>query len=329
VVSNASAWQARNVSQFPWLGVEIRHLVALAAVDRARSFRGAADELGYGQSAISQRIAQLERVVGCRLVQRSRGGHHVAVTPAGALLLEHVDSIVGRLKAARADVLAAVDGEQRAVRVGLPGALIGRLLPRLAARLNAAGQRLVPVDAASDQALLALLDESKLDIAVVELPLEGGRYEHRVLQVDPMVLLVQDDSPLARATAPLTASALARLPLIAVKGSRAQHRALAMLREDDPAEVVLEAQSEHTAQAFVGAGAGVAIMPALAVAGGDTRVKALSLDHLLPPRRLAACWLRDRRQIAGPHAVAATAEAVAEELDAIASVAPAAVAVAA
>ena len=128
---------------------------------------------------------------------------------------------------ARADVLAAVDGEQRAVRVGLPGALIGRLLPPLAARLNAAGQRLVPIDAASDPALLALLDESKLDIAVVELPLEADRYEHGVVQVDPMVLLVQAASPLARATAPLTAGALARLPLIAVKGSRAQHRVLA------------------------------------------------------------------------------------------------------
>ena len=77
-----------------WLGIELRHLTALEAVAREGSFGRAAKSLGYTQSAVSQQIAALERIVGARLVDRPGGPRPVSLTEAGELLLRHAEAIV-------------------------------------------------------------------------------------------------------------------------------------------------------------------------------------------------------------------------------------------
>src|SRR5881409_3659154 len=112
-----------------FLGLELRHLAALEAVGRTSSFGRAARELGYTQSAVSQQIAHLERVVGQRLVERPGGPRPVSLTEAGRLLLRHADSIVARLQAAQADLHALRTGEAGVLRVGTFQSVGARLLP--------------------------------------------------------------------------------------------------------------------------------------------------------------------------------------------------------
>src|SRR3979490_452130 len=92
------------------LGVELRHLAALEAVARTRSFGAAARELGYTQSAVGQQIAQTQNRGGQRLVERPGGPRRVDLTEAGRLLLRHADSIVAHLDAAQADRAAPAAG---------------------------------------------------------------------------------------------------------------------------------------------------------------------------------------------------------------------------
>src|SRR5919107_4194884 len=100
-----------------WLGIELRHLLALEAVAREGSFGKAATSLGYTQSAVSQQIAMLERIVGQRLVERPGGPRPVSLTEAGRLLLKHADAIAARLQAAQADLAAYSEGAAGALRI--------------------------------------------------------------------------------------------------------------------------------------------------------------------------------------------------------------------
>src|ERR1051325_1047174 len=119
-----------------WLGVELRHLAALQAISQAGSVPRAAAQLGYTQSAVSQQIATLERIVGERLVERPGGPRPASLTQAGELLLRHADSIVARLQAAQADLHALRAGEVGTLRIGVFQSVGARVLPEIMRRFN-------------------------------------------------------------------------------------------------------------------------------------------------------------------------------------------------
>ena len=115
-------------------GIEIRHLAALEAVSEEGSFRRAAARLGYVQSAISEQIASLERLVGRRLVERSPGAGAVELTEAGEVLLGHGRAILARVKAAEADLDALSEGSSGTLRLGIYQSVGIRILPQLLQR---------------------------------------------------------------------------------------------------------------------------------------------------------------------------------------------------
>src|ERR1051326_7740713 len=63
-------------------------LRAFAAFARCRSFSAAAAELRISQPAVSKHVADLERVLGVKLVERSR--RDGALTSAGEFVANHV-----------------------------------------------------------------------------------------------------------------------------------------------------------------------------------------------------------------------------------------------
>jgi molybdate transport repressor ModE-like protein len=285
-----------------WLGVELRHLAALEAVGRHRSFGAAARELGYTQSAVSQQIGQLERIVGQRLVERPGGPRRVSLTEAGRLLLRHADAIVAQLDAAEADMAALAEGAAGPLRVGIFQSVGARILPALLRNFIATWPRVeVRVREEADAAdLLRLVEHGTLDLSFAELPLPEGPFESEEILRDPHVLLVGARSELATRATSLPLRSLAGVPLIGWRTTGEPER---WLRGHVPdLNVVFRTDDNGTLTALVAEGLGAAVVPRLVVNPRNPAVVALPLGSRIPPRTLAVAWHRDRYRSAAARA---------------------------
>ena len=298
-----------------WLGVELRHLAALEAVSREGSFGRAATALGYTQSAVSQQIATLERIVDEKLVDRPGGPKAVSLTEAGRLLLRHAEAIVARIAAAQADLTALRDGEAGTLRVGIYQSIGQRILPELMRRF-AASWPLVDValtESASDEELLELVERGELDLTFADLPLTEGPFEFVELLRDPWLLVVPADSPLADRPTPPPLREIANLDLIGFRQCRSMTQIEAALRR--PIEFVFRSDHNGTVQGLVGAGVGAALLPSLAVDPNDEATRQIELGANVPPRLIAVAWHRDRHKSPAARAFTVLATEVCAELD--------------
>src|SRR5690348_14827869 len=204
-----------------WFGVEIRHFAALQAIAAERSFGRAAARLGYTQSAVSQQIATLERIVGEQLIERPGGPRPVSLTEAGRLLLRHADSIVARLQAAQADLHALRTGEVGTLRVGTFQSVGSRVLPEILRRFTAAWPAIELVLAElDDMDIEVALERGELDVGFVLLPVLDAPLETVELLRDPYVLVTAADSKLARRRRTPTLAEISEEPLIGFQSDR-------------------------------------------------------------------------------------------------------------
>lgn len=296
-----------------WLGVELRHFLALEAVAREGSFGKAAAALGYTQSAVSQQIATLERIVGHRLIERPGGPKPVSLTEAGRLLLKHSEAIAARVAAAQADLTALAEGQAGTLRVGVFQSVGQRILPEVMRRFLAAWPQVdvALTESADDTELLGLVERGELDLTFADLPLTDGPFEHVELLRDPYVLVVPAGSPLTERAAP-TWRELAELDLIGHKYCRS----LAQLENDArrPLRFVFRSDHNQTVQALVASGVGSALVPRLTMDPEDETTELIELPKV-QPRLISFVWHRDRYRTPAAHAFVETAQTVCAELE--------------
>jgi DNA-binding transcriptional LysR family regulator len=300
------------------MGLELRHLVALKAVAEEGSFGRAAKRLGYTQSAISQQIAVLERIVGQRLVDRPGGPRPISITEAGELLLCHADGITARLRAAQADLSALRAGDAGPLRIGTYQSVGARVLPTLLRSFRTDWPKIdvTLVESADDRELLGLIETGEVDLSFVVYPLPPGPFESVALMRDPYVLLVQKDSPLAQRDRPPTLREIVELPLIGYRSCRTTEQVEDRLRATgrDP-HVVFRSDDNYTVQGMVAEGIGVALVPLLTVDPSDDRISVLNLGDRVPGRLIGIAWHRDRLRTAAATAFVAAAEQLCERFE--------------
>ncbi len=306
-----------------WLGLELRHLVALKTIADEGSFGRAAQRLGYTQSAISQQIAALERVVGLRLIERPGGPRPVSLTEAGRILLRHAEAIEARLLAAKADMEALEAGDAGRLRLGTFQSVGTRVLPTLLRRFGQEHPHVEVVlqESPDEDELLELVERGELDLTFTTLPVDHAALDQRELLRDPYVLVVPAGSPLAELRRAPTLREIALQPIVGFNRCRAMDVVEAQLASSGRVpNVVFRSDNNGTVQGLVGAGVGVSLAPLLTVEPGDESVVTIDLAGRMSPRIIGLAWHRDRRPSPAAAAFVETAAVVCGELSADAAI---------
>jgi DNA-binding transcriptional LysR family regulator len=182
----------------PWT-LDPRHLLTLEAVVRLRSFAAAADALGYTQSAVSQQIAELERRIGVRVVDR----RPVRPTAAGSVLLAAEASIQAAMSTTAAELAALDKGLTGTVRLGAFVSAAVSIVPAALTELRTSnpGVQVILRQLETADSYAALL-RGDLDLAVTfdydrALQPEPEGIVRRLIRTDPVLIALPASHPLA------------------------------------------------------------------------------------------------------------------------------------
>jgi DNA-binding transcriptional LysR family regulator len=278
--------------------IDVQRLRVFRAVVASGSVQAAAEHLGYTPSAVSQQISALQRETG--LVLFEKAGRGIAATAAAKVLASESDDLMESLNRLGGVVDHLRDGHTGSLTIGAFSSAAQFWLPTVAKGLR----RDFP-DLVLDLALNELGPEvpgtgrRDLDITTEDADLEGierpGHSRHVLAEETYRVAAPRGHELLTEWDDQVPMLALAGQPVI--DNDYHGNTCTMIIRNACRAagfspRYVARAEDHHTALAFVAAGVGVTILPALAVpeamAGVDSR------ELVAPsPRRRIVVHVRD------------------------------------
>jgi DNA-binding transcriptional LysR family regulator len=281
--------------------LDLRGLRALVAVADAGSFRAAAAQLGYTQSAVSHQIGELERALDATLFVRPGGRGQVTLTRAGEAAYRHARRALGELHALEASVRGSQGAERTIVRVALFQTAASELLPAALQLLREEwpGIEVVLTEPGDNPRLVEDLIQGRVDLALTINQQPDDRIEVIRLFEDPWVVLTRRDSSLAAIDHP-SFDLLDGVDLVAwtSRWSNQQELEAAWRRRGIEPRVVYRTDDNLALQRLVAAGLGHACIGRLAAARAiDPSLTWLEPPDVLSPRTVALCH-PSRRDIA-------------------------------
>lgn len=287
--------------------LELRELRYFAAAARAGNLGRAAQELNVTPPAISQQLRKLEDALGTQLLIRH--GRGVTPTPAGACLLERIDTVLRLLHAPLEADLASAPPHGTvsfAVPAEIGAALVAPLLAQVRRRWPAVTLDLRESVGDGLNTLLA----GHVDIALLQDPPDLDELLVEPLLTEGLGLVASPRDALAESSLPLRLRDLAQVPLILPNPRHWIRRLLvkAGFQRGVRFDAVFQVDSVAMTKEMVRNGLGCTILPAAAVRDETARgalvfrpiaQPALSTIHAIAFRRMAAPAVRDLAQVMG------------------------------
>lgn len=178
--------------------LKMRQVLLLAALDEHRNMHRAAASLSMTQPAATRLLADLERLLGLRLFERSARG--LAPNAYGESLVRHARAVLATLDHARDDINALASGTEGKIVLGALLVAAPVLVPRAVARFKERHpNHTVLIREGTSAALAPRLQRGELDLIVgrasSDLAGEGLKFE--AFYSEPMQAVARPGHPRA------------------------------------------------------------------------------------------------------------------------------------
>ncbi len=270
----------------------LRQLQYAVAVAETLSFRRAAERCHVSQPSLSAQLAELEHALGVRLFERDR--RRVLVTEPAREILARAQQLLREADDLLDCARRSGDPLASTLRIGVIPTVSPYLLPRLTTAFRAAHPRLTVMWAEDKtETLLAKLDAGALEAALLALEADLGDVAHAIVGEDRFVLATPLGHPLASSAVPATAAELRDADVLLLDdGHCFRDQALAFCARTRIHELAFRATSLSTLAQMVASGAGVTLLPEIALPT-ETKRATLALRPLAQPtpkRTLVLVW---------------------------------------
>ena len=272
----------------------LRQLTYLIALHDHQHFGRAAAASFVTQSTLSVGIAELERLLGAVLVERSK--RSVRFTAIGEEVVARARGVVRGAE----DLCTAAQGSREPLEGALRLAAIPTVAPFLLPSMLPAVARDWPRLRLFVREMLTgpaceALQAGTIDCVLLALPIDCGDVDIFEIVIDRLLLAVCAAEDASNVAIPLDDIDATRL-LLLEDGHCLKDHALAACDLSPPnAEARLVASTLHTLVQLVDAGLGITLLPEMAVAAGilsGTRVTSHAVEGLSAERRIALVWRR-------------------------------------
>jgi DNA-binding transcriptional LysR family regulator len=276
--------------------LNLHHLRLFAAVVDHGGFTRAAVALNLSQPAISKSLKELEAELDLPLIER--GGRSFRLTDAGRTLYGRARELFGVERVAERELRELRGLKRGALRIAASTTIATYLLPSVLGRFHLRHPRVrIQTSSANTRAVLRLLLESRVDLALVEGPVSHPRVMVHPWREDELVVIAPPDHHLMREPRVTVQDVAAEQFLVREPGSGTREvSAAALARHGVRLTRTMRVGGTEAIKQAVAAGLGLAIVSRAAAADQLAlgRIAVLDVHGLTIRRTFTRLELSDR-----------------------------------
>jgi LysR family hydrogen peroxide-inducible transcriptional activator len=271
--------------------LSLRQLQYVVAVADTLGFHKAAARCHVSQPTLSAQLQHLESVLGVKIFERDR--RHVVVTSAGAEIVARARRVLVEADDLIAAATRAREPFTGTLRVGVIPTIAPYLLPDVMPGVRAAYPKLSLVFREEKTAdIVRELAEGTLDAGLLALEADIGECARAEIAKDPFVVALPKGHPLARKKRLAVSDLEGARVLLLDEGHCFRDQTLELCERAKADEGSFRATSLATLSQMVSSGAGVTLLPTLAVAVENRRgqLEIRPFSKPAPGRTVALVW---------------------------------------